>query len=933
MKFIKIRGARVHNLKDVNIDIPHGKLVVITGLSGSGKTSLAYDTVFAEGQRRYIEGLSTFTRQFLSILEKPDCDLIEGLSPAIAIDQKSIGKNPRSTVGTITETYDYFRLLYSKAGDPHCPNCQKEMTHSTRTQVIKDIEYLVRSNLKAKMQIFAPIAIYPSANNKKLINHLKKTGYAKARVNGSLIDISNINNNQKIKTLEILIDQFVNEKKIDRNRIIQSITNALDLGDKNIIINLSKGKGKNKNILFTEYFTCGRCGFRLEDLEPRIFSFNNPRGACEYCHGLGYKKEISPKQLVPNPNLTIAEGGIRLWTQICSHMNLYNQLLESIANKSGKTLINTPIKKLKESDLNLVFYGDKSDSKNENFEGIVPYLLKKYYSTNSSYIRSEIEKYMVEKQCSECQGARLRPESLAVKIDGRSIAEICQMTIDELVEYLPTLAPKASKNKRKIIKPIIAEILKILKSLQKVSLGYLSLSRTAGTLSGGESQRIRLAVATSAGLTGVIYVLDEPTVGLHPKDVSKLIDILKDLRDAGNSVLVVEHDKEVILNADYLVDFGPGAGDEGGKITAQGPIEKVLRDKKSITAQYLCGSNKIEKPAVYRKASRGNIEIIEAQKHNLKKVNIKIPIGVFIGVSGVSGSGKSSLVTDILAKGIKELFKNENYKSSDFKKIIGFNLIDKIINIDQSPIGRSPRSNPATFIGFFTRIRELFAKTPESRLRGYNAGSFSFNVKGGRCETCQGDGQIKVEMRFLPDIYVACQDCQGKRYNKEILEIQYKSQNINDILSLTVAESLKYFHNDSAIAEKLSVLNDVGLGYLRLGQPATELSGGEAQRIKLASELSHRSTGNTLYILDEPTTGLHFEDIKKLLVVLNRLVDAGNTVLIIEHNLDVLKSCDWIIDLGPEGGEAGGYLIASGTPEKVASIKKSYTGQYLRKVL
>ena len=928
MEEIFIKGAREHNLKNINLKIPRNKLVVISGLSGSGKSSLAFDTIFIEGQRRYIESLPSYTRQQLDFINRPDIDSIEGLSPTIAISQKGITKNPRSTVGTITEIYDLLRILFAKIGIPHCPECGVEIKHQTRSKIISEINSFIKDQQKKKIYIFSPI-LYKKKNLRKILDNIKKSGYVKARINNKMYEVNKLPflDKKKKHKIEILIDQFIFDKTIDQERINSSIINGLDIGAGIVAIEVF---GQKKSKRFSEQYTCPKCGFSLKEINPKMFSFNNPAGACPKCHGIGYKKEIDPDLIIPNKNLSFAEGAIKPWTQIFSHMNLYGKIIESIANQKGFSIINRPIKDLNKNQLDLILYGNKN--KKNYFEGIIPSLQKRYEETSSEYIKKEIEKYMTDKICSYCKGKRLKKEILNIKIENKSIADISDLTISENIAFFKNLKNKLSQRQLEIVRQIISEILKSLNALSDVSLNYLTLSRIAGSLAGGEAQRIKLANQINSGLSGVIYVLDEPSIGLHPRDHQKLIEILKRLKNAGNSVIVVEHDLETIKNADYLIDVGPGAGEKGGKIVAKGKPSEVAKKKDSITGQYLAKTKKIE-PFLSEKKPEKFIKIIGASEFNLKNIDVEIPVGFFVGISGVSGSGKSTLISEILVKALRQKIRKTKTKPGKFKKIIGAENINNIINVDQSPIGRSPRSNPATYIGFFTQIRELFASVPESKLRGYKPGSFSFNVKGGRCETCKGEGEIKIEMSFLSDVYAKCPDCQGKRYSDEVLEIHYQGKNISEILDMTVEQAYNFFKKDKIIKEKLKVLKKVGLSYIRLGQPAPQLSGGEAQRIKLASELIHRNTGNTLYILDEPTTGLHLEDIKNLLEVIKCLIDSGNTVLVIEHHLDVLKCCQWLIDLGPEGGDKGGELVACGTPKEIAQNPKSYTGQFLKKVL
>lgn len=904
MKKIIIRGARVHNLKNINLDIPRDKLVVITGLSGSGKSSLAFDTIFAEGQRRYIESLSSYARQFLGMINKPEVDKIEGLSPAISIDQKSVSKNPRSTVGTVTEIYDYLRILFSRIGKPHCPSCGKLLGRQSADQITDAV-----FNLKTgkKVMILAPVVKGKKGEHKLIMEEMENSGFRRIRINNEIMLIEEAKNlkldPKKKQTIEVAVDRFEINKELARARISDSIETALKIG-KGILILKTDGEEK----IFSQNLSCAECQFSFPEIEPRIFSFNSPYGACFDCAGLGTKMEIIPEFLIINPNLTLAEGAIKPFYSL---MNLSWQ-----NDLSWNEWQNIPWKDLPQN------------AKKEILDFIIPYLEKRWKETESEWMRKEIEKYMVIKNCKSCDGARLKPESLSVKIENKSIADISNLTIDEAEKFFSEIL-KEKKLNRKIAEPLIKEILNRLNFLKNVGLNYLALKRGSGTLSGGEAQRIRLATQIGSKLTGVLYILDEPSIGLHARDHAKLINTLKELKNLGNSVLVVEHDKQTMLESDWIIDLGPGAGKEGGLVIAQGTPKNVSK-KNTPTGLYLSGKNRItlnEKP---RSGNGKYLKILGASENNLKNISVEIPLGKFVAVSGVSGSGKSTLINNILAKALLKNFYNAKEEPGKHKTIEGTENIDKIVNIDQSPIGRTPRSNPATYTGVFNYIRDIFSKTQEARIRGYNPGRFSFNVKGGRCETCEGHGWKKIEMYFLPDVYVECQECKGKRYNKEALKIEYGGKNIADVLDSSVAEALNFFKNIPGLKNKLEILNRVGLGYIKLGQAATTLSGGEAQRIKLAEELSKRETGRTLYILDEPTTGLHFEDVKKLLGVLNELTDKGNTVLVIEHNLDVLKSADWILDLGPEGGEKGGYIIAQGTPLDIAKSKKSYTGQYLK---
>lgn len=952
---IIIRGARVHNLKNVSLDIPRDKLVVITGISGSGKSSLAFDTIYAEGQRRYVESLSAYARQFLGLMDKPDVDQIDGLSPAISIDQKSVSHNPRSTVGTVTEIYDYLRLLYARVGIPHCPKCGKVIEKQTVDQIVKNI---VKTNgyssaHNAKIALLAPVIRDQKGEHKNTLMRAQKEGFANVRFDGLFTSIDEILDSkidkQKKHTVDIVVDRMrvpdANDKD-ELSRLHQSVESALDLGDGLIIIHSYESE---VDYIYSQHFSCPDCDINLPEIEPRSFSFNSPHGACQVCTGLGVKQEIDPDLAIPNKKLSISEGAIRPWSRTTgAGISWYLYTIDNISGNYNFS-IHTPIKDLTKRQLDIILYGSPSD----DYEGVIPNLMRRWKETESEYIRTEIEKYMRARPCPSCKGKRLLPEALAVTVAGKSIDEVVGMTIEEARKFFLCLSQPQRRYSRttkstsipggefqilsvrqqKIAKQILKEINNRLSFLHNVGLDYLMLDRGANTLSGGEAQRIRLATQIGSSLVGVLYVLDEPSIGLHQRDNKKLINTLKTLRDLGNTVIVVEHDKETILSADYIVDIGPGAGAHGGEIVAQGTSAQIKKQKKSLTGQYLSGSKSIPAPNKYRKGNGKYLKIIKAEEFNLKKINVDIPLGCFVCITGVSGSGKSTLMTEVLAKSLLQHFYRSKNIPGKHKEIKGIEYLDKVINIDQSPIGRTPRSNPATYTGLFTPIRELFSNVPEARIRGYKPGRFSFNVKGGRCETCQGDGLVRIEMNFLPDVYVDCEECHGKRYNREALEIHYKDKNIADILEMTVEEAVSFFESIPSIHAKLKTLYDVGLSYIHLGQPATTLSGGEAQRVKLSTELSRRATGKTLYILDEPTTGLHFDDVKRLLHVLNQLVEKGNTVLIIEHNMDVIKSADWIIDLGPEGGNAGGEIVAQGTPRDVAKVKKSYTGQFLRKVL
>ncbi len=931
---IIISGARAHNLKNITVSIPRDKFVVITGLSGSGKSTLAFDTLYMEGQRRYVESLSSYARQFLGNLEKPDVDWIENLSPAISIDQRSASQNPRSTVGTITEIYDYLRLLFARIGHPHCPTCGKELMRQTPEEITQGISKDFASK-KANILILAPIVRGKFGEHKYILNKLRTTKIEKVRIDGILMDLVEALlitlEKNKPHTIEAVIAQpeFTEKVLPEKDTLQKIVEKALVMGEGNLTV---KDLISGKQTKYSRLFTCAACGTVLEELQPRIFSFNSPYGACPVCQGLGIKLEVDPELVWPNPRLTLAEGAIRPWSRITSRANWYTKALEEISKKYHFSL-DVPVGELSRKNKNIVLYGDKDAG--GNFEGVIPNLERRYVETDSPYLKSEIEKYMVEKICPSCKGQRLRAEVLNITVDGKNIVEVTAMNISKLFEYFKGL-PK-SKNllsfEKLVAYQIIKEVNERLGYLEDVGLGYLTLDRNASTLAGGEAQRIRLATQLGTGLMGVIYVLDEPSIGLHPRDHNKLLKTLRILKELGNTVVVVEHDRATIEAADWIIDIGPGAGDHGGEVVAEGKLEQVKKNPRSLTGQYLSGKKEIAIPKK-RRPQNGNEMIVKgASEFNLKNINVPIPLNNFVCVTGVSGSGKSTLILEILSKALSKIFHHAKEEPGKYKSISGVKNLDKVISVDQSPIGRTPRSNPATYTNLFTPIRELFSGTPEAILRKYDASKFSFNLRGGRCETCRGDGALKIEMHFLPDIYVTCPECKGKRYNKEILEILWKDKTIADVLAMSVEEALQFFAGEEQILDKLQVLDAVGLGYMHLGQPATTLSGGEAQRIKLATELSRHDTGRTLYILDEPTTGLHFEDIKRLLSVLQALVDKGNTVLVIEHNLDVMKSADWIIDLGPEGGDEGGKVIATGKPEDILKVKESYTGKYLKEVL
>ena len=946
-KDIIIKGARENNLKGIDVTIPRDRLVVLTGLSGSGKSSLAFDTIYAEGQRKYMESLSSYARQFLGQMEKPDVEYIEGLSPAISIDQKTTNKNPRSTVGTVTEIYDYLRLMYARIGIPHCPVCGREITSQTIDQIV---ELLMQEGEGTRLTVMAPVVRQRKGQHEKILDRIQREGFTRVRVDGEmkLLGEDEIKLEKTFKhTIEIVIDR-IKVKEGVRSRLAEACELAVTHGEGLIQVivgaRAEDGSSTDTEKTFSTSLACPEHGVSIEELEPRMFSFNNPLGACPECKGLGFVQSIDPDLLIPEQDKSINDGCLSNIFATMEHTSYYWQVLRALAEMYDADL-DTPYSQLPKKFKNVLLYGtgekkleytytSRSGSvqqRNHTFEGLVNNLERRYLETQSEWIKEKMNKFMRISPCPECKGQKLRSELLAVTVSGKNIMEFCDMSISEAIEFVETM--DISEQHRKIAAEILKEIRGRLTFLANVGLDYLTLSRAAATLSGGESQRIRLATQIGSGLVGVLYILDEPSIGLHQKDNEKLLEALRRLTDIGNTLVVVEHDEDTMYAADHIVDIGPGAGVHGGELVAQGTVEDIKKCSRSITGQYLSGVKKIEVPSSRREGNGQFIEIKGAEENNLKKINVKIPLGKMVCVTGVSGSGKSSLVNEILYKAVAAEMYGSKDRPGKHKKITGLENIDKIIDINQAPIGRTPRSNPATYTGVFTHIRDLFSQLPEAKLRGYGKGRFSFNVKGGRCEACSGDGIIKIEMHFLPDVYVPCEVCKGKRYNRETLEVKYKDRNIFDVLDMNVSEGLEFFSNIPAIARQLQTLEEVGLGYIKLGQPSTQLSGGEAQRIKLAAELSKRSTGKTIYILDEPTTGLHFADVDKLINVLDRLVENGNTVVVIEHNLDVIKRADHIIDLGPDGGFRGGQIVAEGTPEEVAQCEASYTGQFLKKIL
>ncbi len=965
---IIVHGAREHNLKNVDVQIPRDKLVVMTGLSGSGKSSLAFDTIYAEGQRRYVESLSAYARQFLGQMEKPDLDYIEGLSPAISIDQKGTSRNPRSTVGTVTEVYDYMRLLFARIGHPHCPNCGLPIAQQTPQQIVSTLQAMPEGT---RLMILGPLIRERKGEHLGLIEDARRAGFVRVRANGTVYELDEVPKLAKYKkhTIEVVVDRVVirrhsadqeihgDESDPDRTRLLDSVETALKLGEGviNVATVPSDPNTKPEETTFSEHLACPNCGFSTGEIEPRNFSFNSPQGACPACTGLGLVQEFDPELVVPNAELTLAEGAVQPWVRASQSASGYYAAILDALSKRYKFSTKVPVHQLSEAARKLILYGNdgeliKVSFENTNgrtrthemtFEGVIPNLKRRFGETSSDYVRDELGRYMTQRPCSTCKGTRLKPESLAVTIEGKSIADVTHISITDGLAWARALEGNGERGgttpltgrEALIARQILKEIRERLGFLVDVGLDYLTLDRSAGTLSGGEAQRIRLATQIGSSLMGVLYILDEPSIGLHQRDNARLIKTLERLRDIGNTLIVVEHDEDTMRAADWIVDVGPGAGEHGGYIVAEGPFAAICANRNSLTGDYLSGRKQIPTPEERREGNGKAIVITGARENNLKNLTVEFPLGKFICVTGVSGSGKSSLITDTLYRKLAQHFYRAKDKPGIHDAITGLEHLDKVIDIDQSAIGRTPRSNPATYTGLFTPIRELFASVPDAKLRGYKAGRFSFNVKGGRCEACSGEGIIQIEMQFLPDVYVPCEVCHGKRYNRDALDIRFKGKSIADVLDMTVEEALGFFDAIPSIKNKLQTLFDVGLGYIHLGQPATQLSGGEAQRVKLATELSKRPTGKTMYILDEPTTGLHFADIDRLLKVLHRLADGGNTVLVIEHNLDVIKSADWLIDIGPEGGHRGGRIVAEGTPEEIAENSKSFTGEFLRPVL
>jgi excinuclease ABC subunit A len=938
---IRITGAREHNLQDITVSIPRDRITVITGLSGSGKSSLAFDTLYAEGQRRYVESLSAYARQFLNQMQKPDVDHIEGLSPAISIEQRTAGANPRSIVATSTEVHDYLRLLFSCIGRPHCPSCGRPIGRQSAEEIV---EQLLKLPSRTKICILAPMIKGRKGRHEGVVESIQKQGMVRARIDGEIYDIESVPalNAKKAHTIDAVVDRLIITNKI-RPRLTDSVETALKLGSGLLVVLREKGQGKWVESIYSEKHACAECGISFDELAPRCFSFNSPYGACPTCAGLGTRLIFDEDLIVPNPDLSIDDGAVHAWRRGGRRLIIhYKHLLRSVSKHYDFSL-DKPFKKLSQRLRTKLFYGSGEEEmeigywrggyrrKKRVFEGFIPNLQRRYDTTDSEYTKQRLRQYMSRHECPECHGARLKAEAISCTIKKKSIVDITRMSVLDALKFFSGL--RLTKQEKEIAGEVLREISRRLTFLKEVGLGYLTLDRESGTLSGGEVQRIRLATQVGSGLVGVLYVLDEPTIGLHVRDTKRLIQILKELRDIGNTIVIVEHDEETIRQADHVIDLGPGAGRHGGHVVYEGNVSKLLKSEKSLTARYMNGTTKIPVPAKRKKATKQCLKIFGASENNLKSLDVTIPLGLFVCVTGVSGSGKSTLVDDILRRYLFRRLYGSKERPGQCRKITGADKLDKVILIDQSPIGRTPRSNPATYTGAFSTIRKLFSETPASKVRGYGPGRFSFNVKGGRCEVCKGDGILKLEMHFLPDVYIECETCRGARYNKETLEVRYAGMNISEVLGMTIDEALEFFRNIPTIKRKLKTLSEVGLGYLQLGQSATTLSGGEAQRVKLASELSKVSTGSTLYLLDEPTTGLHFADTQRLLEVLNRLRDAGNTVLVIEHNLDVVKTADYIIDLGPEGGDDGGLVIAQGTPEDVAMVKESYTGQFLRKVL
>jgi excinuclease ABC subunit A len=946
MDRIIVRGARQHNLKNITVEIPRNRLVVITGISGSGKSSLAFDTIFAEGQRRYVESLSAYARQFLGEMQKPDVDSIEGLSPAISIDQRGVSHNPRSTVGTVTEIYDYLRLLYARIGIPHCPQCGREVTRQSAQQIVDAVLALPAGT---RFQVLAPLVKDRKGHHQAVFEDVRKAGFVRVRVDGVVreVDEEIELDRYKLHTIEAVVDRLIIPEEIDdgfRTRLTDSVETALRLGDGIVVINDVSAE-EPRDLLYSEHLACPVCGISLPEIEPRTFSFNSPHGACRTCQGLGTRTELDPDLIVPNPDLSLEEGAIVAWNTD-DHDGYYWQLLEATAHYYHIPT-DRPWRELTPAQRNLILYGSGGEEipitytardggrriYRTPFEGVVPNLQRRYRETTSDYIRAKIEEFMTRRPCPACGGARLRPEALAVTVGGQNIYELTRWPASRLLEWLDELEGQLTPKERAIADRILKEVRSRLQFMVNVGLDYLTLDRTADTLSGGEAQRIRLATQIGSQLTGVLYVLDEPTVGLHQRDNDRLIRTLQAMRDLGNTLLVVEHDEAMIRSADWIIDLGPGAGEKGGEVVVSGTLQDVLNHPVSLTGAYLSGRRRIPIPRQRRPGNGQFLVVRGAREHNLKDIDVRIPLGMFVCITGVSGSGKSTLLVDVLYRRLAQMLHGSREPAGEHDAIEGVEHIDKVINIDQSPIGRTPRSNPATYTNLFGPIRDLFASLPESKIRGYRAGRFSFNVKGGRCEACEGHGVLRIEMQFLPDVYVPCDVCHGKRYNRETLQVRFKGKNIAEVLDMTVDEAVEFFSAFPAIGRKLQTLQDVGLGYIRLGQPAPTLSGGEAQRVKLARELSKIATGRTLYVLDEPSVGLHAADVDKLVAVLNRLVDAGNTVVIIEHHPDIIKVADWIIDLGPEGGDAGGWVVAEGRPEDVARVESSYTGQFLRRIL